>query len=119
MGPVFFDTRTLTANQLIDVVNAADWIYRRLPWPAQLMIAMDQDGAANGVGVTIILGSDTQVGPDMPVQAGGTAGVFPNQAESFITLLGAAGDLVKVQYRELDGVGTTDVNTTIRLQPLV
>lgn len=119
MGPVFFDSTTLTANQLVDVINAADWIYRRLPWPAVLKIGMIHDGAAGGVGATIILGSDTQVGPDMPVSAGGTAGVFPDQSNSFIELLGAAGDLVKIQYRELDGVATTDVMTEVRLFPQV
>lgn len=118
VGPVFFDTRALTANQLIDVVNARSWLYRRLPWPALIAIAANMTGAAGSVGLTVILGSDTQIGPDMPVPAGGTAGVFPDQSQSFSELQGAAGDLVVVQYREQAGA-TPTVNTILRLQPLI
>lgn len=117
MGPVFRDTRTLGANATVDVVSARDWIYRRLPWPAQIALAYDAD--ATGVEVAVIIGSDVQVGPEDPVPAGGTAGVFPNQDQDFQALLGAQGDLIKVQYTETTGVATTDVNTVIRLNPLV
>ncbi len=118
MGPVFYDSRALAASASIDVVDAAAWIYRRLPWPAQLAFAADHTGVAGSVLLTIIIGSDTQLGPEFPLSAGGTAGVFPNQAESFIQLLGAAGDLIKVLYRET-AAATPTVNTVLKLTPLI
>lgn len=118
MGPVFFDSRALVASASIDVVDAAAWIYRRLPWPAQLSLAADSTGAAGTVLMSVVIGSDMQIGPEFPVAAGGTAGVFPNQAESFIELLGAEGDLVKVLYRET-AAATPTVNTVIKTAPLV
>jgi len=118
MGPVFFDSRALVASTSIDVVDAAAWIYRRLPWPAQLSFAANNTGAAGGVLVTIIIGSDTQLGPEFNVTVGGTAGVYPDQAESFLQLLGAAGDLIKILYRET-AAATPTVNTVIKLTPLI
>lgn len=117
MGPVFYDSRVLVLSASIDVVDAAAWIYRRLPWPATLQIAFDTTAAAATVLASVVIGSDMQIGPEFPVQAGGTAGVFPNQAQSFIELLGAAGDLIKVLYRET-AAATPTVNTVIRLTPL-
>ena len=118
MGPVFFDSRALVASASIDVVDAAAWIYRRLPWPAEIGFSADTTGAAATVLLTLIIGSDTQLGPEFPVTVGGTAGVFPNQAESFIQLLGAAGDLIKVLYRET-AAATPTVNSVIKLTPLI
>ncbi len=118
MGPVFFDSRVLVASASIDVVDAAAWIYRRLPWPAQIEFAADTTGAARTVLLTLIIGSDTQLGPEFPLAVGGTAGVFPNQAQSFINLLGAANDLIKVLYRET-AAATPSVNTVIKLTPLI
>lgn len=118
MGPVFYDSRALVASATIDVVDAAGWIYRRLPWPAILSFAFDTTGAASSVLATIVIGSDVQLGPDFPVPAGGTAGVMPNQAESFIQLAGAAGDLVKLQYRET-AAATPTVNSVIKTEPLL
>ncbi len=118
MGPVFYDSRVLVASASIDVVDAAAWIYRRLPWPAQLAYAADTTGAARTVLLTLIIGSDTQLGPEFPLTVGGTAGVYPNQAESFIMLAGAQGDLIKVLYRET-AAATPSVNTVIKLTPLI
>jgi len=118
MGPVFYDSRALVASVSIDVVDAAAWIYRRLPWPAQLSFAADTTGAASSVLMTIVIGSDMQIGPEVPLAVGGTAGVFPNQAESFIELMGAAGDLIKILYRET-AAATPTVNTVLKLFPLI
>ncbi len=117
-GPVFFDSRALVASASIDVVDAAAWIYRRLPWPADLFFAADTTGAAGSVVLSVVIGSDMQLGPEFPLAVGGTAGVFPNQAESFIALAGAAGDLVKILYRET-AAATPTVNTVLRTQPLI
>lgn len=118
MGPVFYDSRALVASVSIDVVDAAAWIYRRLPWPAQIAFSADTDGAAASVLLSLVIGSDMQLGPEMPLTVGGVAGVFPNQAESFIHLLGAANDLIKVLYRET-AAATPTVNTVIKLTPLI
>ncbi len=118
MGPVFYDSRVLVLNASIDVVDAAAWIYRRLPWPAQISIAFDTTAAAGTVLLSMVIGSDMQLGPEMPIPVGGTAGVFPNQAQSFIDLLGAKDDLIKVLYRETAGA-TPTVNTVIKLTPLI
>lgn len=117
MGPVFRDTRTLAANASVDPVADRGWIYRRLPWPAQISYALDADAA--GAVVTVTIGSDMQVGPEDPIPAGGTAGVFPNQEEDFTTLVGAGGDLLKFLIRETAGVATTDVQLVIKLTPLI
>lgn len=117
MGPVFFDTRTLAASSSVDIVDSAAWLYRRLPWPAQIAFAQDAD--AVGAVITLILGSDTQLGPEFPISAGGAAGVFPNQLESFSTFIGAEGDLITVLVRETVASAVTDVNTVIKLTPLV
>ncbi len=118
MGPVLFDSRALVASVSIDVIDASAWIYRRLPWPAQIAFAADHTGAAATVLMTVVIGSDVQLGPEFPLSAGGTAGVFPNQAESFLQLLGAAGDLLKITYRET-AAATPTVNTVIKLTPLI
>lgn len=117
MGPVFRDTRLLGANATVDPVSDRDWIYRRLPWPAQLAVAYDAD--ATGVEIAFVLGSDVQIGPQDPVPAGGTAGQFPNRDQDFQILLGAQGDLVKALFTETAGVATTNINLVIRLTPLV
>ena len=116
MGPVFYDSRALVASASIDIISASDWIYRRLPWPAALMLTFNHTGAAGTVLATVILGSDTQIGPEMPVAAGGTAGVYLNEEGAFVTLLGAAGDEVKVVFRET-AAATPTVNTIIKLFP--
>lgn len=117
MGPVFYDSRALVASASIDVVDASAWIYRRLPWPAMIQYSADHTGAAGTVLLSLVIGSDMQLGPEMPLAAGATAGVFPNQAQSFIELLGAAGDLIKVLYRET-AAATPTVNTVIKLTPI-
>ena len=115
MGPVFYDTRSIAAGASVDVIDAAAWIYRRLPWPATVAIAFDATAVA--MVVSVVLGSDMQLGPEFPVDAGGTAGVFPNQDQSFQTLLGAGGDLLKVLYRNTSG-GAITANTVIKLTAL-
>lgn len=117
VGPVFRDTRTLAANASVDVVNARAWLYRRLPWPAFISYAVNADATA--IVLTFTIGSDVQVGPEDPITAGGTAGVFPNQEEDFSTLVGAAGDLLSFLVRETAGVATTDVQTVIKLTPQI
>ncbi len=116
MGPVFYDTRALVASASIDIVNASAWIYRRLPWPALLSLAFNHTGAAGTVLVSVILGSDTQIGPEMPVAAGGTAGVFLTDEGAFVQLLGAQGDEVKIVFRET-AAATPTVNTVVKLFP--
>lgn len=116
MGPVFKDTRSLIASASIDIINARSWIYRRLPWPAQ--IAYAANATAVGVVLTFTIGSDVQVGPEDPVDAGGTVGIFPNQEEDFSVLVGAANDLLTFLIRNTT-VGAIDLQTVIKLTPLI
>ena len=116
MGPAFYNTQTLAASSSIDVVAGASWIYRRLPWPATLSFA--QNATLTGVVLTLVLGSDTQLGPEFPVPAGGVAGVFPTQLAEFADFLGAEGDLITVLVRET-AAGAPVLNTVIKLSPLV
>ncbi len=118
MGPVFYDSQVIAAGAAVDVVNAPNlggpWIYRRLPWPAGLAIAIDATALA--VVWTVTLGSDMQVGPEFPVPGGGVAGVFPIELAQFNELAGGANDLITVLVRNTSGAGIT-VNTVIKLQP--
>lgn len=113
-GPAFFDTRSIAGGAAVDVM--AGWIYRRLPWPAGLMLAYDT--TAVGVVATVTVGSDMQIGPEFPVPAGGTAGVFPRELADFQELVGAAGDLITLLFRNTTA-GALDVNTVLRTSPLI
>ena len=116
MGPVFRDTRTLVASASIDIINARSWIYRRLPWPAQIAYAVNS--TLVGTVLTFTIGSDVQVGPEDPVPAGGTVGVFPNQEEDFSVLVGAANDLLTFLIRET-AASAPALQTVIKLTPLI
>ena len=120
MGPVFNDSQSIAANSAVDVIQSpssgSPWIYRRLPWPAMLAYAMD--ATATGLVLTVTIGSDMQVGPEFPIAAGGTAGVFPIQEGQFQALVGAAGDLLSFLVRNTTG-GAVTANTVIRLTPAV
>jgi len=119
MGPVFYDTQSVAAGAAVDVVNApasgSPWIYRRLPWAAGLDMAFNT--TAIGVVVTCTIGSDMQIGPENPVPAGGTAGIFPTELANFQQLVGAPGDLISLLFRNTTG-GALVVNTVIKLQPV-
>ncbi len=115
MGPVFYDSRSIAAGAAVDVINASAWIYRRLPWPAALNLAYDT--TAVDVVLTATIGSDMQIGPEFPVPAGGTAGVFPTELAQFQELVGAAGDLIQLLFRNTTA-GALVVNTVLKLTPL-
>jgi len=120
MGPVFYDTQSIAGGAAVDVVNSpasgSPWIYRRLPWPAALDMAFDVTSTA--VVVTCTIGSDMQIGPENPVQSGGVAGVFPTELAQFQQLVGGAGDLISLLFRNTNP-GAITVNTVIKLQPVV
>ncbi len=116
-GPVFRDTRTLVASASVDPIDARGWIYRRLPWPATISYALNAD--AVGAVLTFTVGSDMQVGPEDPIPAGGTAGVFPNQDEDFSDLLGAEQDLLTALIRETVASAVTDIQLVVKLSPLI
>lgn len=116
MGPVFYNSQSIAAGAAVDVVNSAAWIYRRLPWPAALALAYDT--TATGVVVTVTIGSDMQIGPEFPVDAGGTAGVFPTELANFQELVGAAGDLISILYRNTTA-GALTVNTVLKTSPMI
>lgn len=118
MGPSFRRTTVMVASSAADPINDSPaWIYSRLPFAAAISFAIVNTGAASGVLMTFVIGSDTQLGPEFPVPVGGTAGVFPNQDGDFMQFLGAAGDKLTLLLRET-AAATPSVMTVINLQPL-
>lgn len=115
-GPVFRKTATLAANATVRPLQDDAWIYRVLPFNAQVLIALTAD--ATGAVYTFSAGSDIQAGPDQPIQSGATAGVFETDINKFDAFLGAAGDELALTIRETAGVATTDYNLVVRLQPI-
>lgn len=115
LGPTFRFTQTLAALATIRPFQDEGWIYRRLPFAALIYLAVQAD--AVGLVMTFQAGSDVQAGPDQPVNAGATAGVFTQDINDFDTYLGNQGDEIQLVIRETANVATTDVNVVARLQP--
>lgn len=115
IGPVFRFTQTMAANATVRPLQDNAWIYRRLPFTAIIWLSLVAD--AVGLVFTFSAGSDIQAGPDQPVQAGATAGVFQDDLNLFDQYLGSVGDDLALTIRETAGVATTDYMLVIRLQP--
>jgi len=81
LGPIFRNTQTLGALATVRPLQDNAWIYRVLPFMAIVWFALEAD--AVGVVYTFSAGSDIQAGPDAPVTAGATAGVFQNDNNFF------------------------------------
>jgi len=91
------------------------WQYQYLPWPAEVTVM----SRASAVGMVQVYtsGSETIV-EESPVQAGGTAGVTPASLNTPVQgWHAAAGDLLKLQYRNTTG-GTITVDGIIEVLPL-
>ncbi len=111
--PSFTFSTALTANGTLRPLDG--WQYEYLPWPAEVQVlARATDGNVVAVYTS---GSETIV-EESPVQAGGTAGVIPSSLNTPIQgWMAAAGDRVKLNYRETAG-GTPTVDGIIEIQPL-
>lgn len=92
-----------------------DWQYKYLPWPGEITV-MARATAIDMVNV-YTSGSETIV-EESPTQAGGTAGVTPSPLNTPVQgWLAAAGDLLKLSYRNTSG-GTITVDGIIEVMPL-
>jgi len=86
------------------------WQYVYLPWPAEVNVLARATAVA--VVNTYTSGSETTV------QAGGTAGVIPSALNTPVQgWFAAAGDLLKLRYRNTSGGGIT-VDGIIEVVPL-
>jgi len=91
------------------------WQYQYLPWPAEVTV-LARATAIDMVNV-YTSGSETIV-EESPVQAGGTAGVIPSALNTPVQgWHAAAGDLLKLQYRNTSA-GTITVDGIIEVLPL-
>jgi len=116
LGPVFYNTQTLGALATVRPLQDNAWIYRVLPFSADVWFSLEAD--AVGIVYTFSAGSDIQAGPDSPVQSGATAGVFQKDNNFFDVYAGSMGDELSLQIRETANVATTDINLVVRLEPV-
>lgn len=111
--PSFTFSQALVANGTFRPLDG--WQYEYLPWPAEVQVL--SRATALGVVNVYTSGSETIV-EESPTQAGGTAGVIPSSLNTPIQgWIGAAGDRIKLNYRETIG-GTPTVDGIIEIQPM-
>lgn len=91
------------------------WQYEYLPWPAEVTVLARATAIA--MVQTYTSGSETIV-EESPSQAGGTAGVIPSPLNTPVQgWLGAAGDRLKLSYRNTSGAAIT-IDGIIEVVPL-
>lgn len=88
------------------------WQYERLPFPAVVEIAHDSN--EQGFLVTVTSGSDT-LAEEQPISGGGTTGTLPRFDVTMLEDVAAAGDKIKIRYRETQASGTGDIMGWIRI----
>jgi len=111
--PSFIFSELFVANGIVEPLTG--WQYVYLPWPAEVTV-LARSTLANVVG-TYTSGSETIV-EESPVQAGGTIGVTPSPLNTpVIGWQAAAGDLLKLRYRETAGA-TPTIDGIIEVVPL-
>lgn len=118
--PQFTFTQALTANQR-DFRPLASWQYRRVPGQymagAAVSIMVNTTGAAGTVNVQVDTGTQT-IRQRSPVQAGGTAGVFPSRLnQEPLVFTAMPGDELIISIDELAGA-TPTVNGIVEIEPV-
>ncbi len=111
--PSFIYSQSVAAGATFEPLTG--WQYQYLPWPAEVNVL----SRATAVAVVQVFtsGSETIV-EESPVQAGGTAGVTPSSLNTPIQgWHAAAGDLLKLRYRNTSGAAIT-VDGIIEVQPM-
>lgn len=91
------------------------WQYQYMPWPAEVTVL----ARATAIAMVQVYtsGSETIV-EESPTQAGGVAGVTPSPLNTPVQgWMAAAGDLLKLQYRNTSGA-TITVDGIIEIVPL-
>jgi len=111
--PSFTFTPTTAGNDTVNPLSG--WQYEYLPWPAHVTVLATS--ILPGIVGTYTSGSETIL-EESPIQAGGTAGVIPNPLNtSAITWQAAAGDRLKLNYRDTGVVGD-EIQGIIEVEPL-
>jgi len=111
--PSFIFSTIMTANGTFDPLES--WQYRYLPWPAEVTVMARS--TLSLVVQTYTSGSETIV-EESPVQAGGTIGVTPSPLNTPVQgWHAAAGDLLKLRFRETNGA-TPTIDGIIEVTPL-
>ncbi len=112
--PSFTFSELFVANGVVRPLEG--WQYEYLPYPAEVQV-LARSTLANVVAI-YTSGSETIV-EESPVQAGGTIGVIPSPLNTPVQgWIGAAGDRLKLNYRETAG-GTPTIDGIIELTPLI
>lgn len=109
---LFSFKQALTANGTYQPLTG--WQYEYLPFPALVEIAYHATDA--NVVATVTSGSDT-LAEESPVQGGATAGTLPDFDKPCLQDIAAAGDRLKIRFRETAG-GTPTAQGWIRLTQL-
>lgn len=112
--PSFTFTQSVAAGAIFRPLDG--WQYQYLPWPAEVTVIAN--ATAVGMVNTYTSGSETIV-EESPVQAGGTAGVIPSPLNTPVQgWHAAAGDLLKLNYRNTTG-GAVTINGIVEALPLM
>lgn len=91
------------------------WQYEYLPWPAEVTVLARATAVAM---VNVYTSGSETIVEESPTQAGGTAGVTPSPLNTPVQgWMGAAGDRLKLAYRNTSGAGIT-VDGIIEIVPL-
>ena len=107
--PKFTFKSAMTANGTYEPLTG--WQYEYLPFPAVVEIATNASDA-NCV-ETISSGSDT-LAEESPTPGGGTAGTLPEADKPTLQDIAAAGDRLKIRFRETAG-GTPTCQGWVRI----
>lgn len=109
--PLFTNTQLIAAGASANVL--AGWNFRFPPKPSMLEIFIN--ATATGCVMNLTTGPESIAGPDIPVSAGGTAGVLPNSfnQQAIIDVVNA-GEECQLTVRNTTGGGIT-VNTVANM----
>jgi len=110
--PLFTFKSALTANGTYEPLTG--WQYEYLPYPSLVEIATNASDA--NVVQTVTSGSDTLC-EESPTPGGGTAGTLPDFDKPVLEDIAAAGDRLKIRFRETAG-GTPTAQGWIRVTQL-
>jgi len=118
MSVEFLEIDNIAANTVVDLmINAltGESDARFIEEPSQVTLAILAD--AVGIEMTITSGKRVIVARST-LDASGTIGQFPNINEKAFSWQAAAGEITRIQLREIAAVATTDVMGSISVEPL-
>jgi hypothetical protein len=90
--------------------------YEILTYPAEIFIAIVQDGGTIGDIVATVLSGTDVLGEEQPVSAANRVAIFPD--DYAFNDIAAAMDRLKVKLRNTTAATTRIVYTTLRINPL-